>query len=154
MFVRLVIYGLVIAGGAYIGTAATDNVVPVSVIRAVPENSVVPPGGFLRIVTTVQRWRSCPVKIERIIFDAEKGRWPMEDLDFKTAPGRMGEDEYRSEIKLPDRAAYGPARYVVINSWTCNWLQRFFDTPITSMSPDVHFVIAGPPLPIPIPGAR
>ncbi len=138
---------LVLAAGlsGVIGTWVADRTPPTTQISAVPVSEIVTPGGELRIEERVTRNRICSLHLERVLFDAARVRFVLEDLDFLTAPGPVGADDYVTPIMIPRTFSEGPARARLIKSYSCNPFHRWW--PITLPPIDVPFRVVGPAVP-------
>jgi hypothetical protein len=139
---------VLIATGALAATAglwASDRTSPTQVIIARAETPVVAPGGVLKIHYEVFRLRSCAVRVDRLLFDADRVRVSLEDQEFAGAPGPLGHDSYTTTITIPRSFAQGPGRYTAISRYECNLLHKAW--PIVVGGVDVEFMVSGDPAP-------
>ena len=151
---RGIAFGVVGFCSFYFAISLRDDAPPAIVLKVEAANPTVQPGGILRIRYIVRRLKSCSFKVDRTIFDAGKGRWALQDVDWGSAPGgQLGDLEYEAPVEVPTGVAYGSATYVAQTSFICNFTQRWFG-PILSPPTTVPFNIVGPPLPIYIPPSR
>jgi hypothetical protein len=131
--------------GAMLGLWTTDREPPSQAISTQVLTETIRPGDQLRILYTVRRWRSCQVKIDRLLFDAAGERYVLDDLEFAGAPGPLGETTYTVGITIPRRFAAGLGRYRTASTYVCNPLQRIW--PINGPGTEVEFHVGGDPLP-------
>jgi hypothetical protein len=88
------------------------------------------PGGDIILRSRVFRHRSCQTHIDRVVIDGGGFRYILQDLDFNTAPGVVGEqDEYSSRIPLPLDAASGIATLKMFMTWRCNIIHVIWPIP-------------------------
>lgn len=127
------------------GLWAADRDVPVAVRKVEVVTPVVAPGGQVKVAYHVERHRSCAVKIERLLFDHDKVRITLEDINYAAPPGPLGQDEYVTAVTIPRTIAQGSARYKVITRYECNVFHRLW--PIVVQAADVQFEVRGPPTP-------
>ena len=142
------IFAVVVFGGfgAMLGLWTTDREPPTRAARINVLTSEVRPGAELRIMYTVQRWRSCKTHVDRLLVDADGVRRDLADVDFAGAPGPLGETTYIISITIPRSFAQGRAHYKAISTYTCNPIQRMF-SPIVVAGDDIEFEVNGDPLP-------
>lgn len=122
----------------------TDRQSPVETRSVILSHDRLRPGESTKIQFTVIRNRVCDTLYQPMIIDGEGVRWPFEPFYLRLTPDQIGEDRYASEIVVPDKAAYGEARYRLIRRYYCNPLQRLLNWPIVSAYPDVVFQIVPP----------
>lgn len=125
-----------------LGMFMADRTPPTIVYAVDVLTPQVPPGGQLKVEYTVNRARSCATNVERILFDAQRVRVPLEDMEFKAAPGPMGPDKYISAVSIPTGFARGEAKYRVLTTYRCNPIHALW--PITVLTADVSFDVTGP----------
>jgi hypothetical protein len=125
---------------------------PPTVSAAKPEvlTPTVQPGGYVRIKYTLLRRRSCAVKTERLLFDGDNVRYPLEDLTFEAAPASLGPDSYVSQVPIPRTFSQGQGRYRTISTYTCNLVHKWF-WPIAGQPTEVEFKVWGEPVPLDLP---
>jgi hypothetical protein len=128
-----------------LGFWTADKEAPTRINRVEVLDNAVPPGGTVRIRYHVNRVRSCPVQIDRILYDAQRSRTTLEDLTFAASPGPLGDDAYIVQLRVPNSFVEGPATYQTIARYECNPLQRLW--PIIVQAPGVAFNVVGPPVP-------
>lgn len=127
-----------------LGYWANDREPPTRLISAEVVTKSVPPGGELRIRYKIERLRSCRMHIDRVLFDHEKVRRDLEDVDYAAAPGSLGDQIYVMSLTIPRNAALGEARFRTITTYYCNPLHSYF-SPIIAVDEMVVFEIAGDP---------
>jgi hypothetical protein len=145
MIWRLAVAIPVLFFSAVLGMWAEDRDPPSQAISAQVLTETIRPGDQLRILYTVRRWRSCQIKIDRLLFDAAGERYVLEDLDFSASPGALGEATYTVGITIPRRFAAGAGRYRAVSTYICNPLHHIW--PIIGPAPEVEFHVSGDPLP-------
>lgn len=119
---------------------AMDRSPPVTIISSKADGYAMP-GGTLLIRYTVERHRSCQLKVDRAIITSELTRIELQDSDWAAAPGPMGKDIYKSEVIIPSRVPPGPSVYRVILQYRCNPLQVLYPIIVRTETP---FVVAQP----------
>lgn len=102
-----------------------------------------PPGGTLLIRFHVFRKRSCPVRVERLIYDSSNVRYDLSSTAFE-AVQPLGFEIFQTKIPLPASMAQGPARYRSVSTYTCNLLHYLW--PIRGPGQDLKFVVVGEPV--------
>lgn len=124
------------------GMFIADRTPPTTVYDVQVLTPQVPPGGTLKVKYTVYRARSCATQVERILFDHQRVRHALEDLEFKAAPGPLGTDSYISAVPIPNTFTRGEARYRVLTTYRCNPVHSIW--PITVLTADETFDVTGP----------
>lgn len=139
------IAALLFVGVAFgiVGTWTADATPPVTTLSATAVSQTVAPGEMLRVHYELDRARSCAVRLDRVLYDANRVRATLEDLDYAASPGAMGRDSYTVMVPVPRTFSQGPARYVVISSYQCNVMHRLW--PIVTRA-EVPFEVRGPPV--------
>lgn len=127
---------------AVLGLWVADRDPPTAVISVTPLSDTVQPGGQLRILYNVRRFRSCAVHIDRLLFDAGGERYVLEDEEFAGAPGPLGDATYTVGVNIPRRFAEGPGRYQAITEYVCNPLHHI--SPIVATGAPTTFTVKGP----------
>ena len=145
MIFRLTTFMVLGTIGAVLGTWASDRTPPGQVVEVQLPKHPTPPGGQLRITYVVQRYRSCEMHIDRIMWDSTGARFPLVDLDFGSAPGPLGQSKYAFFLNIPATFAQGDGHYQAITAYICNPLQRIW--PIIVKGEPVTFKVAGDPVP-------
>lgn len=140
MMFRAVFYGTAALVGATLGLWTIEREPPVVTLRTELSTPTVAPGGDLKIKLTVRRTKSCVTHVDRMLFDAEKARFPLPDLDYKKAPGPLGDDTYMTVIPVPEQMGEGPALYRSISSYQCNLVHLLW--PVSLEPIDVPFVVS------------
>jgi hypothetical protein len=144
---------VLIAGmiAATLGRWVGDNGSPTQVISSRLLTPVVAPGESLKVRYTVERDRSCAVKIDRLLFDGEGVRYTLDDIESAAALGPIGRDEYTVSVQIPRGFARGRSAYRTVTTYVCNALHNVWPIIIRS---EVQFDVAGPTaaedLPIPV----
>jgi hypothetical protein len=88
------------------------------------------PGGDIILRSRVFRHRSCQTHVDRVVIDGGGFRYVLQDLDFVSAPGPVGEqDEYSTRIPLPHDAAAGIATLKMFMTWRCNIIHVIWPIP-------------------------
>lgn len=131
--------------GSMLGFWTTDREPPTRIMRAEVITKTVPPGGELRIAYTVQRVRSCPTHVDRVLYDSESVRTDLQDIDFAASPGPLGYSNYILIVPIPRNFAQGRGHYKTIASYVCNPLQRVL-SPVVVPGDDIEFTVAGEPI--------
>lgn len=130
---------------AIAGIWVADREPPTTVFSVQALTSEVRPGGQMRALYSVRRFRSCAVHVDRLLFDSAGERYVLEDLDFAAAPGQLGDASYTVGINIPRRFSEGAARYQAITQYVCNPLHKL--SPIVVTGSPVLFDVKGPPVP-------
>lgn len=144
MMWRIITFASVSVIAATLGVWSSDHEPPTRLLKSEVLTPTVRPGGELRIHYTVQRFRSCRVHIDRILYDADRVRRDLEDLEYAAAPGVMGESSYTIAVTIPRNFAQGPARYREITTYFCNPLQMYFSAIVENGDP-IKFKVEGEP---------
>ena len=127
------------------GYWVSDRESPTRIVDVKIDDPVVAPGGLLTMHYDVSRIKSCAVKIDRILYDSQRVRVALEDLDFGGAPGPMGNDTYTVKVGVPRVFAPGPATYQTVSRYVCNPLHNLW--PVVVIGQPVPFMVAGDPVP-------
>lgn len=122
-----------------LGVWAGDREPPTVSADLRPVSVEVPPGGELKVRYTVFRTRSCPLRVERMLFDSTGTRYILPSTEFSSAPGPLGNDSYISMVPLPINISPGPARYRAITIYKCNPIHSIW--PIVAQAQDVEFMV-------------
>lgn len=118
---------------------ALDRTPPIDILASEADGFAMAEG-TLFVRYTVERHRSCQLKVDRSIITSEQVRIELQDSDWAAAPGPMGRDTYKSEVIVPHRVPPGPSLYRVILQYRCNPLQALYPIIIRNETP---FVVAG-----------
>lgn len=129
--------------GALLGFWSTDREPPTRFIRTEVLTPVIQPGGELRIRYEVQRLRSCKTHVDRVLFDADRVRRDLDDIDYAAAPGPLGESTFILSINIPRNFAQGVGTYKTIFSYSCNPIQANY--PIIVPAETIQFTVKGEP---------
>jgi hypothetical protein len=127
--------------GGWLGSLAADRDLPVVIYTAEAATPIVSPGAELRIEYTLLRRRSCEVNSDRFIFDSQKTRFEVPDLNIRAGLA-TGPDHYVVPVNVKPETAPGPAIYRTITNYICNPLQRIW--PIEGGVRDISFIVAKP----------
>lgn len=103
----------------------SDNVIPSQNIETRLKETKIPIGQNIEQLIKVDRVRICPIKVERILVDADSTRYILHDVNVRV-PGKLGHDEYSQEIYVPKGIEKGPAKLYIRSFWSCNPLQHIF----------------------------
>jgi hypothetical protein len=149
MIFRAFTFGVATTVGVALGLWTIDRDPPVVINSVQVLTPEVPPGGRLRIKYQVNRIRECAVHIDRLLLDSAKVRGELTDLSFAKPPGPLGNDEYTTEIRVPDTFSQGPAVYRTLTTYRCNLIHAIW--PVPWGPNDVSFVVRGMAAPAPAP---
>lgn len=140
--VAIIIGALVIAGAGMLTIWFIDRDPPVEFRSIEVVTKEVRPGDPVKVRFSLIRKRNdCHVVIDRLLFDGEGVRSPVEDEDFNASPGPLGKDVFMERLMLSDHAEPGEGRVRTIRAYFCNPIQRWFGDPIIVRTPDVPFTI-------------
>lgn len=139
MIWRTVTFLTIGTAAGFLGVWLGDKEPPTISAELKPVSISVPPGGDLRVRYTVFRTRSCPLKVERMLFDSTGTRYILPSTEFSAAPGPLGKDSYISIVPLPVNIAAGKAKYRAITTYRCNPIHSIW--PIVTTAPDVEFEV-------------
>lgn len=128
-----------------LGMWAAERDIPAQLISADVLENPVQPGGVLRIRYHVLRTRECSLRIDRVLYDAQRAREVLEDRANLSTTAPVGADTYIVLVKIPVTFSEGPASYQTVSRYECNPLHRIW--PIISIRPEIRFDIKGPALP-------
>ena len=117
---------------------AMDRTPPVETTGAVADGPAIA-GGTLVVTYTVERHRSCPYKVDRLVRTSNGAMVPLVDDEWAASPGSLGRDVYKVYVALPLSVDPGPASYRVILSYRCNLLQYLYPIIVRNETP---FVVA------------
>jgi hypothetical protein len=142
MIFRIFTFGVAAAIGMTMAVWTADREPPIVIATVDIETPEVQPGGELLLHYYVKRYRECSYSADRVIFDSMKVRYVLPDQSFIRPPGPLGDDDYRTRIKLPDSMSQGAALYKLTLRYECNIIHKWW--PIISKPTDVTFVVKGP----------
>ena len=146
MIFRAFTFGVAATVGISLGIWTIDREPPTTTNRVEVITPEVPPGGKLRIHYWVRRMKECAIRIDRMMIDSTKVRVVLPDIDFERPPGPIGDDDYVSEVDVPDSLTEGPAIYRAVFRYNCNLIHRWF-WPVVVGPVDVQFTVKGPKVP-------
>lgn len=129
--------------GGVLGLWIADREPPVASTVQQVVNEPIRPGAELLVRYTVVRYRSCASQVDRLLSDAQGVRYVLDDLEFKAAPGPLGEATYTSPVPIPRTFGQGVGRYRVSVTYICNPVHRLW--PITVQSREIAFMVEGAP---------
>lgn len=112
--------------GAYIG------------IPKVLYDNEIKQGSNIIVQYEVYRYRSCPLKVERVMYDGMGIRYSLPDYDLASA-GDMGPQTLRVKVNIPYGMEKGKSEYRVMVSYYCNPLHYIW--PIVVIAPIAYFEI-------------
>ncbi|MGA0595595.1 hypothetical protein [Enterovirga sp. CN4-39] len=144
MIWRTVTLGTVGLTAGILGLWVAQREPPVRILRATVLTPQVPPGGQLRIEYDVERVKSCGLRVDRLFYDKDRVRKPLEPLEWNVDPGRIGRDTLRVVVDVPRSFAEGRAIYRTIARYECNLVHRLW--PIIPPSRDIEFEVKGAPV--------
>lgn len=148
MLFRIFTFGVAATIGMALGIWTIDREPPTVTIKTEVLTPEVSPGGVLKVHYFVKRFRDCEVKIDRILTDSQRVRVVLPDLEFSKAPGPMGDDDFVTEVPVPQTFSKGPAVYMTLTSYRCNIVHNLW--PILVGPAQVLFVIDGSPVDLPV----
>ena len=136
---------LAVAGGAF-GFMLMDDDPPVIATDMRIEPNPAPAGTTTWRIVQFYRKRSCETHVKQMVFAGEHGarRIVLPDLFFQAELLPLGPDRAMIEIVLPENAPPGPAIHRALNTYRCNWAQRWV-RPIRVPPRDISFTIAPRP---------
>ena len=137
MLVHLALFIMVGTAAGVLSWWAVDRQVPMTVVHAEAINKNVVPGGTVLVRYNVVRHRSCAVRLEQVIFDADRVRYPLEIEEYFADPGPIGEEHFAVPISVPHNINPGVARYRAFRQYQCNPLHYIW--PIEQITWDVPF---------------
>jgi hypothetical protein len=134
----LATFFVALSGGA-LGYSVIDRELPVIVLEKGAVSEIAPRGTIWRAKYRFFRKRECYTHIDRFIFDADGVRHVLSDLEFVAGALPLGEDKATVSALIPATAAIGPATYVTINCYECNFTHRIW--PLCAPARDIKFNI-------------
>jgi len=136
----LTVFGIVSMG--ILATWVTDRYPPVETIRIEIDPRPVQPGEQMKVQYDVIRHRVCETLYFQTLIDGAGVRWDLPELRLEVRPTDLGEERRAVAVTIPDKSAVGNAIYRNLRRYYCNPLQRLFNWPIVTASPNVAFHIA------------
>lgn len=122
-----------------LGTWTGDRTPPTRLISTEVLTPTVEPGGIIQVRYVVQRDRTCDTRADRMLFDSEGRRKPLDDIN---SAGPLGPTTYIATAEVPTWFALGKARYVTSSVFTCNPLHVLF--PIVATPREIEVEVVAP----------
>lgn len=144
MFQTAFILFMFVASGV-LGYWAQERDEPIQILREEIENLDVHPGEILRVRYEIIRKKNCSVRLEQVLFDAQRTRFILPENEYTAAPGGVGEDTFVIPVEVPEKMGAGRASYRAVRSYICNPLQRFLNWPVIVVAQDVSFNVTSVP---------
>lgn len=140
MIYRAISLTLVAYVAVRLGSWWNDVEPPVIVFHRGATDDVVVPGGTLVLAYNVQRRRICRTKIDSFIYDSQSVRYTLPKIEYVASPGPLGNQEFKTNIQIPEKAEPGMARYVTTSEYVCNPLHNI--SPIIIGPTETRFMIS------------
>ena len=99
-------------------------------------NSPAQPGGKIKINIGGTLSKSCDAEATRFLVDANSIKTEFAPVAKNSAP------DFTYELAIPETAAIGPAKILVVIAWKCNFIQKIY--PLTVNQPPLDFEIGKP----------
>lgn len=147
-FIAAFVAAALIAFAGWLGLAVGDRSFPTLVEHSELLTPHVRPGGEMLTRRSVDRQRLCHTTIERMMFDSRDVRFDLKEIGLGTivypnGSGPLGRDTFIGKQTVPSGMAPGPARYVALVCYRCNWLQWIW--PLCEPPREQRFVVDARP---------
>jgi hypothetical protein len=134
-FITCIVGGMI---GGWLGWMASERTSPVRYYSTEVLNRPKPTTA-LRVKHNVWRDKACRTTVYRLIFDKEKHRFVVPDIEFPAGVLPVGDDTFVTMVPISQEAEAGPAVYRVVRLYRCNILHWIW--PIEDGPHDIAFTI-------------
>lgn len=144
---RILLTIILVVAAARMGLVIGDRSTPTRIERTFLLTPSVVPGGELLTRRTVYRERLCHTTIERYMLDSRGVRFDLAEdglgtIVFPNGTGLLGRETFIGKQTVPPDMAPGPAKYVALTCYRCNWSQALH--PVCEPAQERTFTVAAP----------
>lgn len=128
---KIILFIMLAVVAVWLGATIGDRSYPTTIEYAKLLTPEVKRGDDLITERTVYRARLCHTTIERMMFDSHDIRFDLSEqglgtITYPNGAGPLGRDTFKGQQRVPENMALGPARYVALVCYRCNWSQWLF----------------------------